>query len=166
MNWIHKINEYIARLEGWLLILITITMVLLSFTQVILRNLFDQGILWGDIFLRHLVLWVGFIGASLATKENKHINIDLFGRLMKGKYQSFIHTITNIFASFISFYLSQAAWRFVMDEREFGTIIFNEVPAWYFQIIIPIGFGLMGMRFALNSLESFISIIKKEKVQP
>ena len=140
-------------------------MVLLSFLQVLLRNFFDEGILWGDTFLRHLVLWVGFIGASLATKEKKHINIDVFGRMLTGKIKFLADTVINLFASFISGYLANAAWSFVMDEKEFGTIIFNEVPAWPFQIIIPIGFALMALRFLNIAVLSLADVFKKEAQQ-
>jgi len=79
---LQTVDSGLAYVETGLIILILGSMVLLSFLQVLMRNFFDTGILWGDIFLRHLVLWVGFIGASLATREEKHINIDLLTRLI------------------------------------------------------------------------------------
>lgn len=139
-------------MENILLVIIVLIMVVLSFLQVILRNVFDEGILWGDIFLRHLVLWVGFIGASLATKENKHINIDVLSRLVKGKVRMLTDITTQFFAAFICIILIRASWTFISQEREFGTILFNEIPAWYFQIIIPTGFTLMFIRFVINGL--------------
>ena len=41
-----------------------------------------------------------------------------------------------------------------MDEREFATIIFNNIPAWPFQIIIPIGFALMSFRFIISGINT------------
>jgi TRAP-type C4-dicarboxylate transport system permease small subunit len=35
----------------------------------------------------------------------------------------------------------------------FETILFNDIPAWYFQLIIPIGFSLMAMRFIINTID-------------
>jgi len=153
MHILQKINSFIGRIESWILVVIVIVMVILSFAQVVLRNVFDQGILWGDIFLRHLVLWVGFIGASIATQEEKHINIDVFTRYIKGKGKYFTQALVNLFAAFVSFLLMQAAWTFVMEEREFETMLFSDIPAWYFQIIIPIGFGLMALRFIINCIQ-------------
>ena len=82
MKILDTINSWIEKAETVLLVVILSVMILLSFLQVLLRNFFEQGILWGDILIRNLVLWVGFIGASLATRENKHINIDLFTRFL------------------------------------------------------------------------------------
>lgn len=153
MRHLQKVNAIIAQVESWILVAIVLIMVLFSFAQVVLRNVFDQGILWGDIFLRHLVLWVGFIGASVATREEKHINIDVFSRFAKGRLKYFVQSLVSLFAAFVSFLLTQASWTFVMEEKEFATMLFNDIPAWYFQIIIAIGFALMTLRFIINSLE-------------
>ena len=156
MGVLKKINDYVTRLESWILVAIVLIMVILSFAQVVLRNVFDQGVLWGDIFLRHLVLWVGFIGASVATQEERHINIDVLNRLTKGRAKFFTQGIIYLFAAVVSYFLMQAAWSFVMDEKEYATILFNDIPAWYMQIIIPIGFGLMTIRFFIHFIQKTI----------
>ncbi len=162
MRWLEKLDKIIARFETWLLVVIVLLMVLFAFTQVLLRLLLDEGIMWADIFLRHLVLWVGFIGASLATRDNKHINIDLLNRFLKGKSIFITAIIINGFALYISYLLAQAGWRFVMDEREYATMLFANVPAWYFQIIIPVGFGLMAFRFFVRSLQGVVNLFKAD----
>ena len=52
----------------------------------------------------------------------------------------------------VAVFLVNAAWTFVMEEKEYATIAFNNIPAWYFQIIIPIGFALMAIRFFVQAL--------------
>ncbi len=148
---IKKINDAIAAVEGVLLLTIILLMVFGAFLQVALR-FFDQGILWGDIFLRHLVLWVGFIGASLATRDGKHINVDVFARYLKSPLKNYVMAFIDLFSATVSWYLLQAAITFVMEEKEYNSIIFNDVPSWYFQIIIPIGFGLILIRFIISAL--------------
>jgi C4-dicarboxylate transporter DctQ subunit len=154
MKFINRVNNWIKWAEEWILLAIVMFMVILSFLQVVLRNFFDVGLLWGDILLRHLVLWVGFIGASIATKEGKHINIDLLNRIFKGRWTFLIKILTDLFSAFISIYLALAAYHFVLDEKEFGTTIFNDIPVWGFQIIIPLGFLLMGLRFIIAGLNT------------
>ena len=162
MHWLETIDRVIAKIETGFLVTIVLIMVLFSFAQVLLRLLFDEGILWADIFLRHLVLWVGFIGASLATRDNKHINIDLLNRYLKGKSIPLAAIVINGFAMYITFLLMQAGWRFVMDEKEYATMLFGNVPAWYFQSIIPIGFALMAFRFFVRLLEGTVGLTQRE----
>jgi len=157
-KFLKYIDGWIARFETILLVTVLSAMVILAFLQVVLRNLFSEGILWGDTFLRHLVLWVGFLGASLATREKKHINIDLFTRFLKGKIKLFIISIVNLFAAVVCWFLTSAAWTFVMDEKSYNTILFNDIPAWYFQIIIPVGFLLMTFRFTIIFIQNMNEI--------
>jgi len=162
MNILEKINLAIEKAETALLVVVLSVMVILAFLQVVLRNIFAEGILWGDILLRHLVLWVGFLGASLATREEKHINIDLFNRFLPDKGKSISHLITNTFAAIICYYMFTAGWTFVASEKLYESVIFNDIPAWYFQIIIPIGFLLMTFRFVVLALNNVKTILTRK----
>jgi TRAP-type C4-dicarboxylate transport system permease small subunit len=153
MQILKKINDYISAAEEWFLVFIILFMVILAFLQVLLRNIMGEGILWGDPLLRHLVLWVGFIGASLATRSEKHINMDVFGRLLSKRLRLFVQIIINLFAVGVTYVLTNAAFNFVMEEKEFGDTLFADIPVWYFQIIIPFGFFLMMLRFAVITID-------------
>jgi TRAP-type C4-dicarboxylate transport system permease small subunit len=163
MRVIEKLNSWLEKAETITLVSVLGIMVIFAFLQVVLRNIFHEGILWGDIFLRHLVLWVGFLGASLATREQKHINIDIFSRFVSDKGKSIIRFITNLFSVFICYLLADASWTFVQDEQLMGTVIFADVPVWYFQIIIPIGFFVMSFRFLVLSLDNISNLIRAKK---
>jgi len=154
---INSINKILAKIETILLITILLTMILLAFLQVILRNFFSTSIFWGDTLLRHLVLWIAFIGASLATKEKRHINIDVLSRSLSKSAKRVTGIIVNLFASAVCFFLLRAAITFLKSEKESGGTLFAEIPIWIFQIIIAIGFGLMMLRFFLHALENIIS---------
>ncbi len=158
MKLLQQLNSTIARIEGWLLVATVLFMVVLSFLQVVLRNLFSEGIMGADILLRHLVLWVGFIGASLATRDEKHINIDLFTRFLSGRKKMIANIIIYLFSIIVGYYLTTAAWTFVMMEREFETVLFGSVLAWYFQLIIPLGFALITFRFCILTIEKSVQL--------
>ncbi len=164
MAFLKKINDFIAAVEEWFLVTLILVMVLLAFLQVLLRNLTGQGILWGDPLLRHLVLWVGFIGASLATRSEKHINMDVFGRLLSHRNKLIAQIIINLFAVAVTWALTNASWNFVLEEKEFGDTLFNNIPVWYFQIIIPFGFLLMMLRFIFITIEKSHSLVTGSEI--
>lgn len=160
---LQKIDNGLYHTENILIFALIATMVILSFLQVILRNFFNTGLLWADIFLRHLVLWVGFIGASLATRADRHINIDLLSRLVSKRYLIPIKITTQLFAIVIGIILARASYLFVLSEKEAGAIVFGNVPTWYIQIILPIGFSLIVIRFLLKILEELIGSPSSQK---
>ncbi len=156
VQFLRTLDRTLFRIENILIVSLLLFMILFAFLQVVLRNMFGNGILWGDILLRHLVLWVGFIGASLATRDNRHIAIDLFSRLFSPGWQRVIHGVTSLLAAGVSFVLTHAAVTFVAMERESGSIVFANVPTWWLQSIIPVGFALIGLRFIIRTLQLIV----------
>jgi TRAP-type C4-dicarboxylate transport system permease small subunit len=130
-------------------------MVVIAFLQVILRNFFSFSILWGDPLLRHLVLWIGFLGASLATREDRHINIDALYRILRPTWQPRVRFVTNLFSAFVSGFLVRAAFVFVRDEFSAQSTLFLGIPLGLFVSIILIGFIVITLRFLLKALFPF-----------
>ena len=158
MKCFRIVNQILEKIENFFVILILSMMIFLSFLQVILRNFFSTSIVWGDIFLRHLVLWIGFIGASLATKEGKHINIDVLSKLLTPTAKKIGQIIVSLFSSVICYFLMRAAITFINMEQEGGGILFSGVPIWIAQIILAIGFGMMLLRFFILTLENIVKL--------
>lgn len=154
MSLLKKIDAVLNKVEGALLILLLAVMVLLAFLQVILRNVFLEGIFWADILLRHLVLWVGFLGAALATSEERHISIDAFATMFSPKVKAGIRVITNVFAVLVCYLLFDASRTFLQFEIEDARELFLGIPEWYSGIIIPIGFGLLMLHFTVRAVFS------------
>jgi len=164
MKYLQAVSRALNVLERFLIVLLLGVMVVLAFAQVILRNFFDSGLLWGDPFLRHLVLWIGFLGASLATQQEKHINIDLLTRFASPKIVNIFHIATNLFAALVCYYLMSAGWTFLQSEMESHEALFSigetAFAAWWFQTVIPAGFGLMSFRFFIRSIEHVMEAIR------
>lgn len=157
MKQIRQIDHILSKAEAWAIILLLSVMVILSGGQVILRNFFNQGILWADILLRQIVLWVALIGASLAVRERKHISIDVLPRMLPKSWNQPIRIFTDLSAGIISAFLTYAAWNFLQFEKGAETVLFNNIPVWIFQIILPLSFGLISIRFILAALDGLLS---------
>jgi TRAP-type C4-dicarboxylate transport system permease small subunit len=160
MKLIKAISSALSLLERTVIVLLLAAMVILAFLQVILRNVFSAGFIWADPFLRHVVLWIGFLGASLATQQEKHINIDLFTRFLGPRAVNIVRIFTNVFAGAVCTALASAGWTFLASEQSTGEVLFTigttEFQTWWFQLIIPVGFGLMAFRFLIRSIEHVI----------
>lgn len=165
MKLVQKIDQWFNRLEGGLLIFLLSIMVILAFLQVALRNLFSTGIPWGDILLRQIVLWLGFLGGTLATSKERHIHIDAFAHFMSPRVKAAVRIFTNLFGAVVCLILAQAAVRFVQSEIEANTMMFKQIPVWYAEVIIPFGFGLHAIHFLIRSSLSASEALQKESVE-
>ncbi len=152
MKLLASIDLILEKIISWLLYLFVAILVLISFSQIILRNFFDSSITWGDVFLRHLVLWIAFLGAAIAAKIGRHIKIDITHRLLPKKFGKIILIFTLLFASYICYELMLASNDFVFTIIDPKEILFLQIPTQSFIIIIPIGYGIILFRFLLNAI--------------
>jgi len=159
----HRLDETISRVEQTLLVVFLSSMIFVAFSQILLRNLFATGLTWGDALVRNLVLWVGFIGAALATKEGDHINIDVVSQWMPSLGKTILAGITHLFSFLICGLMTFASLKFIKNEVQMGNVAFLGIPSWIPEIILPVTFILMAIRFGLRSIQSFFINSKIDK---
>ena len=156
-----RLDKFISRVERFVLATLLSLMILVAFLQIVLRNFFTTGMSWGDSLVRYLVLWVGFIGAALAAREGKHITIDVFSRWVPGLGTAIARLITHLFSTIICTILAYAAIKFIRNEAQMGNVTLLGFPIWIIQIILPIAFALMALRFGRRLYQAFSSLLKR-----
>jgi len=136
-------------------VLLLLLMIVSSSGQIILRDVFQSGFVAADPFARLLVLWVAMIGAVVAARNDKHINVDILSRLLsqsgRRRLRSFIHVVSASVCGVIAY----ASLRFVIGEHNFGSTVFSGVPAWIAESIIPLGFGLITVHYLILAVFEF-----------
>ncbi len=138
--------------EDALIVVLVLAMILLAASQIVLRNVWGVGLVWADPLLRVMVLWVGLLGAMAATRHNNHITVDVLSRFLPPLLKRAGQWVTGIFASAVCAVLAWHGARFVAMEYEAGTILFSGIPAWCCELIIPLGFAVMALRFLVVTI--------------
>jgi TRAP-type C4-dicarboxylate transport system permease small subunit len=156
-NSFKTLGSFYDRLEEILLVSLVILMVSLGFLQILFRNLISVGIVWIDPLVRHLVLWIALLGASVATRENRHITIDvLSGRVSPGHY-SRIQGAVRLFSALVCLLLVSPAIRFVENDYVAGKTLAFGIPLWLSQAVMPAMMLVLGVRFLLQGLKNVFS---------
>ena len=135
-------------------------MIVTTFSQVVMRNFYSTGILWFDPLARNLLLWIGFLGASVATYKKNHINIDALSKIFKGKSRHLMNITLALFACFICLVLANASYEFVKDTFQAGERIHQIFPTWIAQSIMPFSLAIMGLRFFKEFILQSFRMIK------
>ena len=141
---------FAGRLEVGFIAVLLLALVFLGCMQIVLRNFFHSGVLWADPLMRHLVLWLGCLGAALATTRVRHINIDVFSRLVPVRQRGYRRSVVYSAAAVAAFFLGVSALRLVVDERAFGDVVFGSMKTWVLQTILPIAFFVISYRSLVN----------------
>lgn len=142
-----RIIHGVRLVEDVLVVALVLAMILLAAGQILLRNFWGVGVVWADPLLRVMVLWVGLLGAMAATRHNNHITVDVLSRFLSPRLKRIGQWLTGLFASAVCAVLAWHGARFVAMEYEAGTLVFAGMPAWCCELIIPLGFGVMALRF-------------------
>ena len=147
---LHRLNAF----ESMLLGVVLIAMVVVATLQIVLRNFFDMGIIWGDPLLRVMLLWLALLGALAASHDNKHIAIDVLSKFTPRAALPWVRAATSLFTAVVCALVSYHSIRFVADDYHYRTPAFSGIPAWCFEVIIPAAFGLIALRYLLLALRS------------
>ena len=150
-SFLERSKTFIYRVEDSILVGLLLLMIIMAVLQIILRNLFGGGIVWSEVLVRILVLWVGLIGAMVASRQGQHITLDILSRYLKPKQKQWVGLITQLFTATVCALLTYHAYRFVAMEYLDGTLAFAQVPSWLCQSILPIAFGVIALRALLQA---------------
>jgi TRAP-type C4-dicarboxylate transport system permease small subunit len=144
-----RLLRVVHAVEDLILVGLLLAMVGVAVTQIVLRNGFDGGFLWAETFLRVLVLWIGLAGAMAASRQHRHISIDLIGRFLPPLAHKVAIVFTALFTAGICAALAYYSFDFVKIEYENPSIAFGNVPTWACESIMPIAFTVIGLRYLL-----------------
>lgn len=146
---VHRVEELV--LAGMLMATMG-----LALYQIVLRNLLGSGLVWGDVLVRLMVLWLGMAGAMVATRERKHISVDLVTRYLSPGGRRAAEALTTFFAAGVCLAACYYSLQFVISEYDFGSVAFGRVPYWVCIAILPAAFGVMAGRYGIQFLATLV----------
>ncbi len=119
------------------------------FANVVARYGFNHGFPWAEELTRYAIVWMVFIGASLAASRGAHISVDVLWRLVGDRPARRILAIgVDLLCVLLSLAMVVFGWDLVAQAREFGQVTPSlQVPLWAVQLAVPVGGGLMALRF-------------------
>ena len=161
MKSLHRIDRALTSSVDALLVIAFSVMLALAALQVLLRFFFHTGIVWGDVAARHLVIYVGFFGAYLATRERKHFRIDALTRSLPRAVRLWSDAFIDLFCAGVCAFLLRASVTFVSVGIDPASVLFLGIPEKYVAAIVPAGFGLILVQFLLRMAESIAQAFQK-----
>lgn len=142
----------VRRLEVWLLTLIFGGVVAVGLTQIVLRNFADSSLVWADAAMRAGVLWITMLAAVLAAGQARHIKIDVLLHRLPARIQPWVQRAMFGLTAMVCVTLAVASVSLLQLEMAMADVAFLGIPRWMVLAIIPLGFALMGWRFARHAL--------------
>lgn len=152
-----RFSAQLGKASAWL----TLAMVLVTFVVVVMRYVFDAGLIW----LQESVVWmhafVFMAGAAYTLQQEEHVRVDIFYRNMSARRRAWVDCIGVIifllplclFLGFKAWDFVAVSWRLQESSRESGGLPYPLIPMLKsILLLMPVTLGLQGIALLLRSI--------------
>ncbi|MGD0618066.1 MAG: TRAP transporter large permease subunit [Bryobacteraceae bacterium] len=120
-------------------------MMLLPVSEMVTRILHLPGIPASPMFVQQLTLWVGLLGAALASRTGRLLALSS-STFLPERIRPHVAVFSAFMLAAVSSALASASWTFVQSERHASGMLLPGLPRWWFILIMPVGFGAIALR--------------------
>jgi C4-dicarboxylate transporter, DctM subunit len=145
MSFLNRILIISRRSENALLVSALALIMVLPMAEAICR-LFGVGISGAQPMIQHITLIIAMVGGAIAARESRLLSISTLTAFLKEPVKVWSNLFAGAFAVMITCVFCVASYQFVMSERPVGDILAYNIPKWWVQMVMPIGFGLITLR--------------------
>ncbi len=140
--------RWLDRFEEWAVMLMLAAMTVVTFVQVVLRYVFNQGFTWAleltTIFFAVMI----FVGISYGVRVGAHIGIDALVKLMPPMVRRVVSIGIVLLCLVYAGIILVGSWDYVTKMKEVGIELEDlPVPLWIVRAIMPLGYVLLSVRF-------------------
>jgi TRAP-type C4-dicarboxylate transport system permease small subunit len=107
---LQKVSNFFGKLLNWAIAISLSFMSILVFGNVVLRYVFNSGITWSEEMSRFLFVWMVFLGAIAALKDNMHLGVDIIVNALPQKAKKVVFIISNLLVLYVLYLLLVGSW--------------------------------------------------------
>jgi tripartite ATP-independent transporter DctM subunit len=137
-----------TRLESTIVALLLLAMVLLPAAETVGRRLFGTGVPGSAVLVQHLTLWIGFLGALLATATGNHLALSTAEIIPAGWPRRAAAILRRSVSTAVCALLAYASFKLVESDSITSRQILPGVPIWWSEVVMPVASAAMAIRFA------------------
>jgi C4-dicarboxylate transporter DctQ subunit len=147
MTPFRRLNSGLDKLEEFFIAAALALMTLLTFVQVVLRYLFNSGLVWSLEATTYTFGWLVVVGMAYGVRTRAHIAADLVTRAVPPYWQRIIAMTALVLSLIYCGLMAYGSARFVSGLAMLGHDAQDiPVPRWLLASIMPIGFSLLALR--------------------
>ena len=139
----------VARLEEGVIALLLATMTLITFAQVVARYVFNYSFTWALELVTWLFAWLILLGMAYGVRVGAHIGVDVLVKALGPRPARVIGILAAAICLGYSVIFLVGGYQYVAKIHKIGILAQDlPVPQWVPRLALPVGFGLLALRFA------------------
>jgi TRAP-type C4-dicarboxylate transport system permease small subunit len=140
------------RPAGWTRNLAILVLVITPLFALVAAYYMPQGYTWSQEVSGIMLLWVGFLGASICAHEGKHLRMEAFDRMVPPHLSRWIHAAGFLVTAAFCALMAWLGYEYVFDPEVGayalgGVFEQTQIPDWIATAAVPVAFGLAMVRF-------------------
>ena len=120
-------NRVVAALERvteWIMALMLAMMVALVFGNVVLRYVFNSGIVAAEEIARLMFVWLVFLGATLALRHNKHLGLDFLQARLPPPVRRACAVVSHLLMLYALYLFVMGSWaQLLIGTQTYSTVL-------------------------------------------
>lgn len=141
---------------------LTLLMVLVTFVIVVMRYVFDTGLIWLQESLTWMHAAVFMLGAAYTLQQEEHVRVDIFYRKMSDQQRAWVNLLGVLVFIFpmCAFFVYEsidyvaASWSLREVSRNSGGLSYPAVPLLKSVLVImPVAVALQGLALLLRAAQ-------------
>jgi C4-dicarboxylate transporter DctQ subunit len=141
-------RAWLGRLEEWLIALLLATMTCVTFTQVVLRYVFNYSMVWALEFVTFLFGGLIFLGMAYGVRVGSHIGVDALVKSLRPGPARIAGAIAAALCAAYGVIIFIGAWQYVEKMYAIGIEAQDlPIPQWVPRTVLLLGYGLLVVRF-------------------
>lgn len=149
-----KLTRALGIFSAWLFFAIG----LIVTYEVVMRYVFNAPTIWVEEISRMLLLWGIFSASAFVLYNNDLIRINMLLAALPDRFRRVMDMVSYIFifgfAVFIAWWGGVIARDVWTTNETTGSML--DIPLWWSEIVIPIGFGLLAVQCVVEIIRSII----------
>lgn len=156
-NLFDRIAEVTGKMMSWL----TLLMVVMTVVVVVMRYVFDAGLIWMQESVTWMHAAVFMLGAAYTLQHEEHVRVDIFYRNMSEKQRALVDlfgvTLFLLpvcgFLAYTAYDFAAAAWSMQEITREPGGLPYPAIPLLKsIVIVMPVTLALQGVSMLMRAI--------------
>lgn len=136
------------RLEEGLIACLLAAMTCVTFAQVVARYVFNYSFVWALELNTFLFAWLIFLGMAYGVRVGSHIGVDALVKTFSPRTARAVGMVATASCMAYAGILFYGSWQYVDKMYMIGIEAQDiPVPQWVPRLVLPIGFGLLFLRF-------------------
>lgn len=150
MKTVAKINNWLCKVEGAVMVVWFAAVLLVMTCQVISRYVLNAPLNWSEEFARYSFVWISYIGCAYCVGVDGHTNITALLHKLPVNAQKIVRLVGNVIMVCVFLRIMPIALNYIAKNGSFLTSV-TRVPFKYLYWSLPVGTALTIVQLLLKS---------------